>query len=273
VDSRGHAIGAIAFVTARRLVRRAPLLLIEVPFFFLFFGLYYLGRGFRDDQPVEATVNAERVIDFERALGFFWEPAWHHWAVEHDAILNLANFTYSRLHLPVIFGLGALFFLVDMRKYRVLRNTMLFSALIAIPVYHLFPLTPPRLLEINGIDLGFVDTVGDLRGSKADYLSNDYAAMPSYHFGWIALMGAGIWWFFRSTIARALAVAFAAWMWCAIVFTANHYFVDMTAGAMIVALVFRLALAWERFIETRPGWKAPWFFRRTDAGSSFRVPF
>ena len=37
---------------------------------------YFLVRGFTEGGLVQATANAERIIDFERTLGFFWEPSW-----------------------------------------------------------------------------------------------------------------------------------------------------------------------------------------------------
>ena len=254
---------------------KLPLMAIEGALFFGFFFLYYIGRGFRADQPGPATENAERVIDFERSLGVFWELDWHQWANSHEAVIEAANVTYGMLHLPTIYVLGAIFFLVNMRKYRVLRNAMLLSALLAIPVYHAFPLTPPRLLELNGIDMGFVDTLGSARGSKAEFLTNNYAAMPSYHFGWIMLMVVyGTWWFTRSRVLRAAAVVFAAWMWCSIIFTANHYFIDLVVGAVIVTGTFWVALRWEAFLEKRPSaarwWSARW---TTPQGERFREPF
>lgn len=257
----------------QRAVRRGLLFAFEMGFFAVFFYLYFLGRGFRDDTPGPATANAEKLIALERDLGIFWELRWHQWATSHDFVIDAANVTYSMLHLPLIFWMGAVFFLLHMGKYRVLRNALLLSGMLAIPIYHLYPLTPPRLLELNGIDMGFADTVGALRGSKAPELTNNYAAMPSYHFGWILLVVYGTFWYFRSWVLRGMAVAFAAWMWCCTVFTANHYFLDMVAGAAMVTVAFVLSLWWERFLSRRPVGEERWFLVRGTPTERFRVPF
>lgn len=257
----------------KKFLHRLLLFGLELGFFAAFFWLYFLGRGFREDTPGPATANAERLISLERKLGIFWEQDWHQWAAGHNVVIEAANVTYSMLHLPLIFWMGAVFFMLHMGKYRVLRNALLLSGLIAMPFYHLFPLTPPRLLDLNGIDLGFVDTVGALRGSKSPELTNNYAAMPSYHFGWILLVVYGSWWYFRSWWIRGLAAAFAAWMWCCTVFTANHYFLDMVAGAALVTAAFVVCLWWERFLDCRPDAERRWCFARTFWGERFRVPF
>jgi hypothetical protein len=70
---------------------------------------------------------------------------------------------------------------------------------------------------------------------KADHLSNQFAAMPSLHFGW-ALM-----------VAIALVVATRSrwrWLWLlhplltllVIVGTANHYWLDALAASALLAL-------------------------------------
>ena len=48
-------------------------------------------------------------------------------------------------------------------------------------------MTPPRLLLQAGVDYGFRDTLEGMRGSKPGAMTNWYAAVPSYHFGWILL--------------------------------------------------------------------------------------
>jgi hypothetical protein len=255
-------------VDVRALLSKVPWFVVELAVFFAFFGLYFLGRGFVTDRPDVATENAWRIIDTQRALGFFWEPAWHEAALNSDRFIDIANFTYTQLHLPLVLVAGAVFFFIDMRKYRVLRNSLLLSGFMAMPFYWFFPVTPPRLLHLHGEDLGFVDTVGGMRGSKAEILTNDYAAVPSYHFGWILIVVIGVWWFWRSPVARGLAVAFIAWMTVCIVVTANHYFLDMALGGLMVTLAFLLARRWERYLGDHPAAERR-FFTRGD----YRQPF
>ena len=74
-------------------------------------------------------------------------------------------------------------------RFPLVRNTLIGATAIALMIYVLFPVAPPRLAS-----LGFVDTVthsakvnlsSDLLGS----LYNPFAAVPSLHFGYALLVG------------------------------------------------------------------------------------
>lgn len=253
----------------RNVLSELPFLALELAVFFVFFGLYFLGRGLGGDNTGLATANALRIIDVQERLGFFWEPTWHEWAMRSDRFMDAANFTYMQLHFPLICAVGIIFFFTNLRKYRVLRNTLLLSGFMAMPFYWFFPVTPPRLLELHGAHYGFIDSVGTARGEKAAILTNDYAAVPSYHFGWILLLAIGVWWIYRSPILRAIAIAFLAWMTVTIVVTSNHFFLDAVAGGILVAIAFWLCVRWERYLAARPETERKWFFKRGD----FRLPF
>ena len=69
------------------------------------------------------------------------------------------------------------------RALRLLRNTVLATWLIALPIYALFPVAPPRLA-----DIGLVDTITTQTGVALDSklttsMYNEYAAVPSLHAG------------------------------------------------------------------------------------------
>lgn len=221
--------------------------------FLVLFGLYYFVRGLPADRVELATRNADRIIDLERALGVFRELSWQQAALDRQWLMDLGNFVYMYLHLPVLLAAGFIFFHVDGRKYRVLRNALLFSGFLAGVIYWLLPVTPPRLLA----ESGFVDTIGDIRRAKPGPLANNYAAIPSYHFGWILLIVIGAWWETKSLAPRFAAVAFLALMTWAIVATGNHYFLDMALGGVMVILALLLSLRFERWMEA-PGGGRHW---------------
>jgi membrane-associated phospholipid phosphatase len=150
-----------------------------------------------------------------------------------------------------------------------IRNTIILSGFLAVPIYLLFPVTQPRLMGSAGYPLGIYDTIPESIRSKPGPMANWYAAVPSYHFGWIALGVAGVWWCWKNWILRAAAVAFAGLMWWAIVVTGNHYFLDMVAGAGMVTVAFLLVRRFERWAEKNPG-KASKFTVRV---GPLRLPF
>jgi hypothetical protein len=67
---------------------------------------------------------------------------------------------------------------------------------------------------------------------------NDYAALPSFHFGWILLSSLAIWSNTGDRLARAGAIAMSAVMWWAVTVTGNHYFFDMVFGGLVVVLAW-----------------------------------
>ena len=100
-------------------------------------------------------------------------------------------------------------------------------------------------MALHGYDLGFTDTVfgGNTAVSYAQpsLIRNDYAAIPSFHFGWIALASAAIWVNTRSRALRVAAVLLTLLMTWAIVASANHFFVDMALGGLVVAVSWTVA--------------------------------
>ena len=238
---------------AAEFVTKAAYYAMDMAVFVPLFIVYFLLRGLPPDRVGEATDNATQIIELEETLGVFHEPTWQDAILHNSRLVYIANFTYLNLHMPLLVALGFLFFLVDSRKHRVIRNTILLSAFVAVPVYIIFPVTPPRLLASAGhAHFGFVDTIPAEVRDKPGALANWYAAVPSYHFGWIALSAMGVWGCWKSWILRAAAVAFAGFMWWAIVVTGNHYFFDMVAGAAVVGMCFVVVRAFEQWAELNP---------------------
>lgn len=262
-----RARGVPALVTP--FIRSLGLYAVEMSVFLVFFAAYFILRGLPDDRIALSTANARSIIEFERSLGIYHEAAWQAAVLDNSRLIGVANFTYRYLHLPLLLVLGYAFFHTDVHKYRVLRNAILVSGAIGLFFYAFYPVTPPRLLASAGFDQGFVDTLLGERRPRPGMFSNDYAAVPSYHFGWISLAAFGACWCWRSPIVRTVAVLFAGLMWWSIVVTGNHYFVDMAIGAAIVAAAFALSLRWERWAQAHPGRISSW----TLSVGGHRLPF
>jgi membrane-associated phospholipid phosphatase len=131
------------------------------------------------------------------------------------------------------------------------------SGAIGMVVFVLYPVAPPRLA-----DLGLVDTVAlhseAYRVLQPPAFSNLYAAMPSLHVGWNLLMGIAIATAAGHWLLRAVGYALPVLMAASVVLTANHYLVDVVAGAVVALLGLVIATRLER--------------RRGAASDSRRVP-
>ncbi|MEX0749884.1 MAG: phosphatase PAP2 family protein, partial [Dehalococcoidia bacterium] len=120
--------------------------------------------------------------------------------------------------------------------------------------YIAMPTAPPRMFP----ELGYVDTVRDHSSVYQQFegsdLVNEFAAVPSFHFGWILLVGLALIQTNRNILMRGLAVTLPLMMLLAILFTANHYWIDAVIGGAIVlgALAIVRALEHVHLPQWRP---------------------
>jgi membrane-associated phospholipid phosphatase len=224
--------------------------------------LYFFVRGLMDSKASLADAHARWLVDVERWLGIFHEPAIQEWTLTHDLLVRVVNAIYIYGHWPVM--ISTLVWLLWKRRdmFPVYRSALLISGAIGLVVFVTFPMAPPRFLP----DLGFVDTVtlhtNAYRVLQPPSFTNQYAAMPSLHVGWNLLMGIAIYSTTRHRFWRAFAIAMPLAMSLATILTANHYILDGIAGSLVALTA--LAIAWrisapspEAEGEMRPAPAAP----------------
>lgn len=200
---------------------------------------YFLVRGATESSEAHAVANARQLLRFEQWLGIAWEKQLQELIYGHTLVEGFFSAVYIWGHWPVIAILGFWLFFYHRPHYYVLRNAFLISGAIGLVIFLVYPVAPPRLAG-----LGFLDTVTihskAYRVLQPPAFVNQYAAMPSLHFGWNLLAGGAL--VFRSShwVLRLLGVTLTVLMLCAIVFTANHFIIDAVAGAAVA--LFGLAL-------------------------------
>jgi hypothetical protein len=94
-------------------------------------------------------------------------------------------------------------------------------------------------------EFGFVDTIIQAKSYyvlQSPKIVNQYAAMPSLHFGWDLLVALAIGLHTSARWVRRATYVFPFVTLGGIVLTANHYFLDAAAGAVVACL--GLAVAW-----------------------------
>jgi hypothetical protein len=248
--SGGASFPRAALLNARTFARDFTVVLSVV-------GVYFLLRGAAPDRLALSVEVTTYLVAFERELGVFWEPTIQEWSMRSHYVTEFANFTYAYLHFPVLIVVGAWLWTRDRNAFRFMRNVMFISMVIGLVFYWLVPAAPPRLMAAHGHELGFVDTVfgGETRVNYAQpsLILNEYAAIPSFHFGWIAMASAAIWVNTRSVTLRTLAVTLTIVMTWAIVASANHLFIDMALGGAVIAVSWWLASRIEARRQPRSG--------------------
>lgn len=202
--------------------------------------LYELVRGTVDGRTAEAFHRAATLIDLERALGIFWEAELQGLILTWDAGIRIANAVYVWGHLPVIIGVAVWLLFFHRKRYALYRNAFLFSGGIGLIFYWFLPTAPPRFLP----QWGFVDTAvqsGSYYFFQPPAFVNQYAAMPSLHFGWSLLVAVAVFSQIRSPL-RYLAFLMPMATFAGITLTANHFFLDAVAGAAVAMLGLWLAM-------------------------------
>lgn len=207
--------------------------------------IYYLVRGQVEERVGEAVQRGADVVTLERSLGIFWEVELQKAVLDYGWFVDSLNAFYLYGHLPLIGALAVWLYFWHRPQYLLMRNTFLISGAIALVIYLNFPTAPPRLLP-DHLGFGFADTVfeqyGHERPLTPTFFVNQYAAMPSMHFGWNMLVGLALWLSTRNIFVRALAVLMPFAMFTDIILTANHYLLDPILAIPVVALGLAITL-------------------------------
>jgi len=244
------ALGESRALTPLHIVREFALLLAAC---LAYFGV----RGLTEGDAARAVDNAWALIDLERSLGLFREAAMQDALLDVRGLTTLANWVYMWGHWPVIAVIGGWLLFRAPASYYVLRNAFLISGAIGLVIFMVFPVAPPRLT-----DLGVVDTVTlhshSYRVLQPPGFVNQYAAVPSLHFGWNLLVGIAIVRQSSGRLGKLLGWAMPVLMWLAVIVTAKHYIIDTVIGAAVALTGLLVA----RLVAARPSagdrrWRAP----------------
>jgi hypothetical protein len=201
------------------------------------YWLYRLVRGQVDGRAAVAFDNARDLIDFERALGLFVEPAVHAWASGSSWVIGAASWMYVNSHFTVTVLTLAFIYLRRNPSFYFVRNMFMVAMGIALVGYIAFPTAPPRLMP----EWGFSDSVAAFTGvdpssSSANVLFNPFAAVPSMHVAFALMLAFSMNRIVRRRWARALWIAYPAMVTFTVVATANHWWADAALGAVTAAV-------------------------------------
>ncbi|KAJ5766374.1 uncharacterized protein N7511_003990 [Penicillium nucicola] len=262
-------------------------------------GRAFTAVTLKDDTVDVARRHALQLIKMEESLGIFLETMIQRDFLLRPRAMTWINWIYSFIHIPgTIAFLVWLYYFTTTRNridetqtgkpqgtvsgspagpllYQARRRTLAVCNLLAFVVFTLWPCMPPRLLSDTNVggeegelarSYGFVDTVHGSNGAGSVWTENrfcnQYAAMPSLHFGYSLMIGLTIMTIplrpQRRTVLRTrltrVRLTLPSWrrLTClvlgfsypfiilvAIVATANHFILDAVAGALVCALGWR----------------------------------
>lgn len=182
-----------------------------------------------------AIARANWLWDVQTFLRINPEISLNSFVADNSFLLYSTGYFYGICHFLVT--PAVLIWLRFARKgdYAMLRNVLVGTSMVALIMYWVVPLAPPRLSMWQIVDTLRVENIlSAANPSGPASLANEYAAMPSLHVAW------SVW------VAVALFVALRPWRYRAIVWlypiattfvvigTGNHFVADAVAGALIV---------------------------------------
>ncbi|HKE77181.1 MAG TPA: phosphatase PAP2 family protein [Acidimicrobiales bacterium] len=230
--------------------------------------------------------HAEAIIHIERTLRLYFEQHLQSWYLGLPAhgLVRIWNVYYGIFHFVVALTALIVLYRKAPLRYRVWRNTLAFTTLLALVGFASFSLMPPRLLDDPGTyggcqvythsaehDLpdtagkppcdryGYVDTVARYGGwasfgsDEMKAVSNQYAAMPSMHIGWSTWCALVLAPLIRRRWLRALIIAYPVLTLFDIIVTGNHYWIDGLGGLVTLGVGYLLARVLTHWWEARYG--------------------
>jgi hypothetical protein len=245
-------VRGIAATIGRRLPRGWPDVFAQLGLFMLADLCYETVRGLAEGRAGLAFTNAERIIDAERATGTFFEPGLQGAILDHQWLVDGANWAYMNTHFVITTGFLVWLYLFRNEAFYFVRNVFMVAMALALVGYTLFPTAPPRLLPGEG----FVDTITAHAGvghnsALVELFVNPYAAVPSMHIAFALMIGVTGVLICRNLVLRALWAFYPLLVFFVIIVTANHFWLDAAAGALVAATA--AVVAHNVLARVRPG--------------------
>jgi hypothetical protein len=247
---------------------------MEIVYIGTFYAIY---TGIRNTQgsarvgELHAFNNAKWIIEAERTLRLYHEERIQDFFLGSAWFMRSLNIFYGTGHFLVTMSALVWTYLHLPARYPRMRNTLLLTTGMALFGFALFPLMPPRLMPAT---YGFVDGLAEYGGSWSfnsgamQRISNQYAAMPSLHFGWATWCTISFWpWALNGRLWRKLLlIAYPTLTTFTIVVTGNHFWLDAAGGALVLTIGYYVSLwlARTRWLE--------WWRTRAVAPPAYEVP-
>ena len=230
---------AYLVIRRRRPTRVTEAVLPAVHELIVLTGLYGLWRTAKKlplTQTDGAFERAERIVEIQDTMGLPSELGAQEFLLRHDRLGWLVAAYYYTLHVPGLFAFLIWMFWRHRDQYGRWRNALALTTAGCL-VIRFWRVAPPRFFpELGYIDLTEVHGLS-VYGPVGTGVSPQFAAMPSIHVAWAAVVGFGIvaasssrWrWLFAAHLPITIYVVSA---------TGHHWWMDgiVAIGLLVLAL-------------------------------------
>jgi len=196
------------------------------------YTLWRLAMKLSLDQPSGAIERAQQIDRFQQWLHMPTELSLQQFVLQYDWLARATNFYYAVFHVPAMILFLVWIFIRHRDKYPRWRSSLAMLTAACLVIRYL-RVAPPRFLP----ELGYIDLATrfglSVYGPVGTGVSDQFAAMPSIHVGWAAIVSLGI--VFSSTSRwRWLYLAHLLITVLAVSATGNHWWLD---GVAAIALL------------------------------------
>jgi membrane-associated phospholipid phosphatase len=194
--------------------------------------------------------HARDIITIEKKLHLYYEIDLQKWVLSLDhSVITFLSWYYAGM-IWVFYACCVVAIGLRPHVYPRYRRVFIFSMLVALPWYALYPLAPPRFTPGEG----FIDATGifgpaDVTKSPI-VQANRFAAMPSMHVGWTTIgalmLAMSMPWYKIGWFIGGLLVAL---MCFTVMATGNHWWLDFIGGWIVVAISFGLSRVLPEWVD------------------------
>ena len=196
-----------------------------------------------------AIDRARQIDDLQRFVHLPSELSLQHFVLDYDWLARATNYYYAVVHVPATIAFLVWLFVRHRDRYPHWRNGLAIVTAFCL-VIRFIRVAPPRFLP----DLGYVDLSTEygfsVYGPVGTGVSDQFAAMPSIHVAWAAVVSFGI-----------IAASPSRWRWVfglqivltmlAVSASGNHWWLDGIVAIALLGVALAIDTAVRRWATAR----------------------
>jgi hypothetical protein len=222
----------------------------EVAIIAALYGIWRIARKLPFVSDEGATDRGYRIDDLQSALGMPSELSLQRFVLDHDLLARTINHYYALVHVPSIVVFLVWLYIRHRDRFPTWRNVLAMSTGFCLAI-RFWRVAPPRLLDLGYIDLSSIYGLS-VYGPVGTGVSDQYAAMPSIHVAWAAVIAFG-----------AVTASTSPWRW--VVFahlpvtmivvsaTGHHWWLDGIVAIALVGVSYRIDVTVRRRRRSHDG--------------------
>jgi PAP2 superfamily len=222
---------------------------LELTLMAALYSIWRLARVLPLDRQQGAIDRARQINRLQHDLHIPSELSLQRFVLDHEWLGRFMNYYYAILHVPALIAFMVWLFVRHRDRYSHWRNALAILTAFCV-IIRFIRVAPPRFLT----DLGYIDLASrfglSVYGPVGTGVSDQFAAMPSIHVGWAAVVSFG-----------AVAAGTSRWRWLvllhvvltmlAVSATGNHWWLDGIVAIALLGIALSIDSGARRMLRVR----------------------